>query len=245
MMKNPTPFSYYLVIEACGLPDCPLCRLSEKWVNGYLDALMYEDVNDTGTREVLHQSLGFCNEHAWRLPDTGGGAPLGIAIIYHDLLGRMMRELQEARFQRPNTFSLRQAQEMLDPDKPAFASEDAVRRLQPETECPACAHRARMEAIALSAMLDALADGPQMQAALKASAGLCLPHLRRAFELTHDETAFTLLTALAQEKLASLRAELAEFIRKCDYRFRDEAMGAEGDSWSRAIAQMVGQAGVR
>ncbi len=38
----------------------------------------------------------------------------------------------------------------------------------------------------------------------------------------------------------ALRDELAEFIRKQDYRFRDEGLGAEGDAWIRAIAQVSG-----
>jgi hypothetical protein len=33
---------------------------------------------------------------------------------------------------------------------------------------------------------------------------------------------------------------LDEFIRKSDYRFRDEAWGEERDAWLRAIAALVG-----
>jgi len=37
-----------------------------------------------------------------------------------------------------------------------------------------------------------------------------------------------------------LLAQLSEFIRKNDYRFRDEPVGEEGDAWLRAIAALAG-----
>jgi hypothetical protein len=246
LKKDLTLRSYFNLLEACAKPGCPVCRLSEQVVNRYLDAIMYENVNDPGTREQLHRSLGYCSEHAWRLPDTGGGASLGIAIIYRDLLRRAMGELENARFAPANKLSLRRAQEFLDPEKPTVATEAVVRRLQPEAECPACAHRDMMETIALTAMLNALAQNDErMQAALKTSVGLCLPHLRRALELTRDETAFENLLAMTKEHLATLANELDEFIRKSDYRFNKDGFGPEGDSWRRALAWMVGAKGVR
>ena len=36
-----------------------------------------------------------------------------------------------------------------------------------------------------------------------------------------------------------------EFLLKHGFRFKDESMGAEGDSWIRAIAMVAGQPGIR
>jgi hypothetical protein len=41
--------------------------------------------------------------------------------------------------------------------------------------------------------------------------------------------------------MESLRIELAEFIRKSDYRFRDEVYGKEGDSYKRAAEMINGK----
>ncbi|MBI3763863.1 MAG: hypothetical protein HY260_18620, partial [Chloroflexi bacterium] len=76
-------------------------------------------------------------------------------------------------------------------------------------------------------------------------AGLCLAHLRRALELTRSESAFETLVTLERERLTAFLAELDEFLRKNDYRFRDEGFGPEGNSWRRAIAWIVGQEGMR
>ena len=45
--------------------------------------------------------------------------------------------------------------------------------------------------------------------------------------------------------LESLLAELSEFIRKHDYRFTGEGMGAEGTSWIRAVEMVAGKQGIR
>jgi hypothetical protein len=237
-------FSYFDVIDACAKPGCPFCRLSDKTVNSYLDGILYENVNDPGTRAQLQQSLGYCNKHAWRLPQNNGAA-LGVAIIYRDLLSRLMDDLKTARY-RSAARLFRRAEEALDRSKSSSATEATVRALAPQAECPACAQRDLIEDIALLAMLDALARQDEgMQSALEASSGLCLVHLRRSLELCRDQSSFQFLTNFGQAKIAALLGELSEYVRKSDYRFSPEGFGAEGDSWLRAIAVVVGQPGVR
>src|SRR3972149_3490349 len=136
MAKTLTSFSYFDVIDACARPGCPFCRLSEETVNRYLGAILYENVNDPGTRDQLRSSLGYCNEHAWRLTATSGSA-LGVAIIYEDLLSHLAGALGEARYQPPNNL-LRLAGEALDRGKPASATEAVVRGLAPPAGGPAC-----------------------------------------------------------------------------------------------------------
>jgi hypothetical protein len=159
------------------------------------------------------------------------GSALGIAILYRDLLRQAGRSLEGARFDAGGL--LRRG-----------GAAAAVRALTPEKGCPACAHRDEMERLSLAAMLEALAKRDKgMQAALDGSAGLCLPHVRRALALARDEASFAFLRGLMEAKLNGLVAELDEFIRKNDYRFTHEGFGAEGDSWKRAIGVVVGERG--
>lgn len=58
--------SYFKLQEALTQPGCPLCTLIDQHSLRYLDALLYERVNDGGTCQELRQSLGFCNWHAWK-----------------------------------------------------------------------------------------------------------------------------------------------------------------------------------
>jgi hypothetical protein len=234
-------FSYHDVIEACAGPGCPLCRLSNEAVDGYLDAILYESVNDPAVRDRLRQSLAYCNTHAWRLPGHGGAA-LGIAIVYRDMLAHVANNLGGARYQPGGL--LQRAGEALGSARPATATEAVVRELAPRAECPACEHRDRMEEIVLTTTLDAVHQGDEsMQTALLASASMCLPHLRRALSRVRSQAAFEFLQRLGAQSMGALLAELDEFIRKNDYRFRGEGFGAEGDSWRRAIAMLAGAEG--
>src|SRR3972149_2812113 len=121
LAKTLPPFSYFDVIDACARPGCPFCRLSEETVNRYLGAILYENVNDPGTRDQLRSSLGYCNEHAWRLTATRGRA----------LVRPRAGAPGEARDQPPTSGHGR-AGEALDRGKPASATETAVRGLAPQ-----------------------------------------------------------------------------------------------------------------
>jgi hypothetical protein len=71
---------------------------------------------------------------------------------------------------------------------------------------------------------------------------LCLPHFRRAVAAVGNEESFTALVEAQKAVWQRLRADLAEFIRKNDHRFRGEPFGLEGDAWLRAIEAVSGAA---
>jgi hypothetical protein len=242
-MSERFPDSYYDIIEACGQPGCPLCRIVENVGFRFLTASLHGgDVTDPEIRAKYSQSMGFCHRHAWLLPQTGGGAKLGIAIIYRDFINQVDQALARAKYTPPGSLSLTRAQEKLNRRQPATATAALVKSLQPAKPCPACAQETELETLALTTLLDFLPADKRLLTAFKSAGGLCLPHLRRALELARSESAFTLLVAIAREKLVNLEAELDEFVRKHDYRYQHEKFEAEGDSWARALARMVGEA---
>jgi hypothetical protein len=218
---------YFDLLEACAEPGCPVCRLSLKLVRHYIDTILYEYVNDPGVRDEIRRSRGYCNAHAWWMVEVHG-AGLGIAIIQGDIVQTVI-ELTETLSNGRN--ARQSAQELL-------------QRLQPKAECPVCAHRRAMEDITLNMLLQHISD-EKLATALAGSAGLCLPHFSRALELVENAETLKQLIALQRLTLTELRDELAEFIRKNDYRFRDEGFGKEGDSWRRAIGIVSGERGVR
>ncbi len=50
---------------------CPICWVSQKSVQRFLDGLLYENVNDPGIRRHMPAVLGFCNRHAWQVRREG------------------------------------------------------------------------------------------------------------------------------------------------------------------------------
>ena len=225
-----------------GLVSCPICCLALKSVARYLDNLLYESVNDPGVRRAIRQARGFCNEHAWQLREIG--EPLGIAIIHRDVLETVIAFIRQGQYRRTQSLSLQRLQEALSGDQAAPTTAALVAMLEPQGECPACRQRRIMEDIYLNTLLRHLDDGA-LAPALRTSAGLCLPHFRRALQLVRDEESFHRLVEVQLVCLERLHGELSELIRKHDYRFLGEGFGAEGDSWIRAIARVSGQKGVR
>jgi len=82
---------------------------------------------------------------------------------------------------------------------------------------------------------------PDLAPVFNASAGLCLPHFRSAVSATSTPDTLHALVSHQSDVMAGLAAELAEFIRKHDYRFTHEAVGGEGTAYLRAIALVTGR----
>jgi hypothetical protein len=240
MNKDQIPQSYYEIIEACAEPGCPLCRLVEDLGFKFLVAGMHGTATDPDTRLEYQKSMGFCNRHAWLLPYTSGGARLGIAIFYQDYVKQVEKTLGKARYNASGGLSLNRVQETLNRKKSTTATETVVNNLQPQKPCPACEQEFKLETLALTTLTDFFPDDDRLHNALKESDGLCVPHLRRALALVRDEATFDALVEMTREKLLKLSDELSEFIRKHDHRYKNEKFAAEGNSWQRAITQIIG-----
>jgi len=234
---------YYELRDALAEDGCPICRLALRTVERFLDYLIYENVNDPGVRADIRAARGFCNLHAWQLRDNRGAS--GVAIIHRDVLEKLMEQLEAGQYQA-NTWrrSLNLVRTTLGGAPASEATAALIAELGPQKPCLACRVRDNMEVVYIRNLLEFI-DDPEIGGVLRRSAGLCLPHFRQALQQVPDEATFESLVEIQLNAWQRLRDELSEFIRKQDYRFRDEGMGAEGDSWIRALAQVSGTRGVR
>jgi hypothetical protein len=239
MAETPTPSMVYDVIEACADPGCPLCRVALRWGGRFMAAILYEEVTDPHTRGRLKDSFGFCRDHAWQAADVGGTL-LGISIIYRGLLGQIDKALVQAT-PGPQRSWWQKLGGRGGVGPGAGSGPAAPPGLSPAAPCPACVYLAEMEDTALVALTDALPGNQRLRDGLsRLDGGLCLPHLRRALSLAQGEAAFAFLQESTHLRLSALQAEMDEFIRKYDHRFRREEWGGEADSWQRAIRWIAG-----
>jgi hypothetical protein len=93
--------------------------------------------------------------------------------------------------------------------------------------CPICPAQLRQESAVVARL------GP---------ATLCVPHLRIA---AHHGARFPEIRAETRKTWHVVELQLAEFIRKHDYRFTSEARGVEQGSFRWAVALVAGEEGVR
>lgn len=227
------------LLEACKKSGCPVCRVENQRVDHYIQSVFYEKVNDRELRAYLRESLAFCNRHAWRATEPGLSDALGVAIIYNDVLGNVLKQVPAG--QPAGGAGMRLSGLFGGAGRNlAGAARRLVQRLIPGRPCPVCVQEEEIYRLVLSELLEAF-HREDLQRALQGSSGLCLPHLRQALETSQDEATQAALIALEREKIEALRAELGEFIRKNDYRFRGETFGPERDAWKRAIRMVNGE----
>jgi hypothetical protein len=222
MKKAPQKhMSYFDVLEALQKAKvCALCELEARGMRRHLDNLLYENVNDVGVRGDLARSRGYCRRHAHMLLGFADG--LGTAILYQAQV-RLFLEFLKGLDSLPAKLRRKKP--------PKSWNQEAL--------CPACVIQSQSRHGYLGTLLEWLGD-PEMRKAFDASPGLCVPHLLLVLGQARDAASREYLVAAHIGKYSVLANELAEFVRKQDYRFRSEGFGKEKDSWQRAVNMMVG-----
>lgn len=215
---------HFRLIEACGARGCPLCRCLLAESRRYLEAILYEQVTDLDTRRAIRRAWGFCNRHTWMLPAVGGSA-LGAAIIWEDLVRRVLQRTGERRRPRAWLAGLRRR-------RPTLV--DLWKRRAP---CPACTEAATAEARYLDTMLT-FADDADLRAAYACSDGLCLPHLVQAVERGTEGA--EALVACTRQAWAGIGRDLTAFVGKHDHRNREPYTEAEAAACARAFEMLAG-----
>ena len=222
---------FFDVEDALAKPGCPLCRLTTASVLQYFAALGYEQVNDVEARDELRANGGFCRRHAWLFLERSGNR-LGVAIIYRDMLNHAARTLDGG-----GAITAGIGRRL---GKLLGGGRAGDRDPQSPRPCTACRYEADAEARYRSTFVEHL-SAADIRERYAASDGFCLPHVTRALEAGGSAGDLTWLRQDATRRLSTLVAELDEYIRKHDYRFRHEGFGTEEDSPRRAISRAVGE----
>lgn len=105
--------------------------------------------------------------------------------------------------------------------------------------CPVCERLAAARDRAIH-LLFALLLEQRHRAAFEAGHGLCLKHFSRALSLRPSPGAETVLIETETAKLALLRWELEEALRKRAWTARPEVSGNERTAWKRALRRFSG-----
>jgi len=225
------PFSYYDLLDAFTLSGCPVCRLLTADAERFLDNLLYENTMDIGVQQGYRASRGLCNTHAWQLLEYKGNAA-GIAVLSEAVLDELIGVLTSGNGAATSGRSLRGLVSKRDGEQTADA-------LEAHKGCLCCGLLDRAESNYLQTIADHFAEG-QMQEAFRVSEGLCLPHFRRFVPLLRDPAQLRIAIEAQARIWQHLKDELAMYLQQSGARATDEPMGAESDSWQRAILAIAG-----
>ncbi len=189
---------------------CPICHYGRQAGRKYLDGVMYESVNDFGLRERLVQNMGFCAFHSQEML-TFPGAKLGTAIIEQAMLKEALRRIKATSSGRNSFFS-------------RGSKSESFHAAPDRNTCPACLHEQASERRAIEELLAYWND--DWAGLLEKSGGMCFNHLALALHLAPKATAKS-LKQMHERRWREIIAQLDEFIRKQDYRFRHEPISEE------------------
>ncbi len=230
--------TYYDLRDAIAEPGCPVCRLTLAAVSHYIDSMNYDSVNDPDFRAATRAAHGFCNLHAYQWLRQAN--VLGTAMIYRAVCADARDELERVSFREHGLIDSLAARL----EHHAEHGETCDVRL-PTGQCPVCRSAERRERALIDGLLEGLADPGFRERYTGESEGVCDIHLRMALCACREAPAFDLLRDVAVSRYVRLEAQLAEIIRKHDYRFQNEPTGDERGATWRAVEKASGQPGVR
>jgi hypothetical protein len=231
-----TPAFYFDILENLTQGRCPACELVRQKPMHYIDHALYGLVTDPGAQNLFAETGGYCRRHAGMLLAIPWGSALGVAILYRrlveDAAAQLKAEKGGALHAKPGGISF-------NPFSPRVRKNPPAREENPD--CLACKVEQDTEQGVLRTLADTLRAGDgRMTEAVEGNEGFCLYHLGLALAMDAGEKGNSVLRSHGLRRAERLLAELAEFIRKSDYRFTREQMGGEGDSWMRAVAWVTG-----
>ncbi len=213
------PVGYHDLLRDLRSPGCPVCRGAGRAAWRRVGAILWEFVDDPGVRRHLRDAHGFCREHALMAVDVAAAqaGASGMAVLYEDILRHVRDEaVAAARGRRRRRAAVAHGR------------------------CPACESAAGVAEAYLRLLAVQGADTEVGRAAREAGRWLCLPHLVEGLWLVQGPEATEGLLDLYLRAEGEVRADLREYLRKRDYRYRHEPRGREAGAWLRAVWLTVG-----
>jgi DNA-binding HxlR family transcriptional regulator len=210
----------------------------------HFHSLLYEYVLDVSVRKRLHNSLGFCNHHAWLATEVehdlqSDGQHLG--TLHETILDVELRELHEATSVNRDKKRKKQVlrKKGLDP-----VVQRLEKRLRPGDECLKSTSDRQTEEFYASQCVLMYSDGEFRSLYEAETILLCRPHFLTVLRETNDppETDYFLTAQI--RKLEHLSAQVTLFLEKHSVERKGEPHGDEWSSWLRALEHFSSKRGV-
>ncbi len=212
--QRPKFVGYNELLKILEMKDCPVCFMIRRSIRYTLSVEFIEELTVPEFREPVRASLGFCKEHSEYVRRAARNNLQAMGIA---IVYEDLLHIHQEAFNEGRIIS---------------ASE----------RCPLCSLQQDIESYALQLVAD-YCDDQEFQQHYERAGGVCLPHLQEILLMTQG-TAHEFLVQSHVGKIQQMTEELDEFIRKHDYRFKDEAMTeGESHSWQYAVRFVTGSSG--
>lgn len=237
--------AYYALIEALRQPGCPICQQVDQAVRQRIDAFLYEQIIVVARRDEIREARGFCSVHGSMI--SGTGRMQGTAILQHDVLNDVLREINKSAAVPVPTGagkgrSLVRLKNLVATGLRLRPFGTIANAIKPRRECPLCEYERDTEANMLRALANNL-DDELLRESFAKSNGLCLSHFRVAMSGLSEvkPELLAVLTEIQLTLMTRLRDELADYIHKSNGSYDYTSMGEESDAPLRAVRMVSGR----
>lgn len=233
---------YHELIEAMAHPGCPVCHLVDRAVRQYVDVFFYENMTNVARRAEIRDARGYCSVHGALF--AGHGRMLGTAIIQHDVINDVVREINRSLLPtepHKDAVSKPRKPQPLDELASAPLRNALLSAVKPKRMCSLCEYERDHEQNLLRLLVNEIHE-PDMRTAFERSSGLCLPHVQAALQLRGVKSdGLRLVMQIERDILQILKSDLDEYLTKSNGSYDYDGMGKEADSPMRAVKIVSGR----
>ena len=220
--------------------ECPFCELKKKLESEILNYVLGPSYMEEDVREETDK-LGFCKDHYRRMFFAGN--KLGNALILETHLKKINAQLPTL-FKEELNF-LNNKKSLFKKDTTASPFEKFIQTH--ENSCYACNRiNVRMNSY-IDTFFHLWKTEEEFRDKVKSGKGFCLEHISTIISegkkrLSAKDYKALLETALpiVETNMKRVEEELSWFVKKFDYRFKDEPWGNSKDAVERAIEKVSG-----
>ncbi len=190
----------------------------------------------------LSDVLPLCRHHVWQARVAGGAilAPALAAVVVGEAEERLVYAGKARELGRGAAIVPPAVQRAWSSMWPSSGSRIAVLdSLQRGRECPLC-RRAREAGERAVLLLAALLEDTDGRRAFEGGYGLCVRHAAQALALPGAPAVAAIVASTMHARLALLRWELEEQLRRGAWQARPAGRGAEAGAWLRAPSRFAG-----
>jgi len=224
--------------EALSKPGCAFCRLRDKTTFAYVDALLFELVNDPESRAIFNKARGYCERHIELLLQEGHA--LGATILMNGLLKTIRRIILNRSDLKAKPSQLNK---LLNQVK--LGNREALKavtaELGPQIQCPVCTQEDTLNKFYAQTLLKYFTGPHALAKDFEQSDGLCIPHLRLVLMHAVPGDTIRQLITMQEAIWETVAAELEGFIQKSDHTYKGPPIrDEEAISRIKAMSIMTG-----
>jgi hypothetical protein len=223
-----TRFALNLFRDGLERGGCLICRALGRIEEQSVFSFLYEGMSEPHALRRFVEGGGFCPRHFWWVMHMGlnrwGVGIVEVATLSREIVRAAMSGLSKDKRAR---------------DQPTRSWFVHLRKQRSESRCMFCCELREREQ-ALVELLEGLAGRSEFASALSET-GICFPHARMSLNTWKQPGKAEMLLEFVRFRSNVFLGQLNEFLRKYDYRHKDEPFGPEIDVVQRAVEFLAGR----